>query len=399
MTELDRPAPGPSATADASERTKIVHAGHLDEPLLRTINPPIQRASTILVNRAQALYDGSQRTYGRKALATRRTLERALTEMEGGLGTRLHPSGLAAIAHTLLALVRNGDRVLVAEHAYHPTRCFCDRVLRRFGVNVHYYAQQSTARDIEELVTADTRLIYLESPGSLSFRLQDVPAIAAMARTRGVLTVIDNTWAAGYLFRPLASGVDVTVQSLSKYVAGHSDIIMGSVTCVDRATLDRIDAAVDDFGTAISPEDAYLVLRSLRTLPTRLDRHGRSALTIASWLAEQPEVMTVLHPAMPSSPDHQWWRRDYSGSSGLFAAVLKPVPERAVETFVETLQLFGLGFSWGGHESLALHCDPQRRNGTVIPDFGGPLVRLHIGLEDPDDLIADLRRALDTLST
>ena len=381
-----------------SERTRIVHAGLQEGPLLHTVNPPIQRASTVLVTKAKALYDGSQQTYGRQGLSTRRTLERALADMEGGAGSRLYPSGLAAISHALLALVRSGDRILVADHVYRPTRVFCDRVLRRFGVEVHYFAQAATAQEIERLVTAGTRLIYLESPGSLSFKLQDVPAIASMARANGVLTAIDNTWAAGYLSHPLAQGVDLSIQSLSKYVAGHSDILMGSVTAATADTLRVLDATTDQLGNTVSPEDAYLVLRSLRTLPTRLDRHGRSGLTIASWLKEQPEVLAVLHPGLPDSPDHAWWQRDYSGASGLFGVVLKPVPEAKVEMLLETLELYGLGFSWGGHESLALHCDPQRGGGMVIPDYGGPLLRIHIGLEEPGDLIGDLRRGLDTLA-
>ena len=384
----------PKAPRALRPATLAVHAGVTDEPLVRTVGPPIQRASTILVPSAAALYDGSQEVYGRKGLATRRALCRALAALEGARATRLFPSGLAAIAHTLTALTKAGDHILVAEHAYRPTRAFCERTLKRFGVTVEYFPQRATARELAARITARTALIFLESPGSLSFQLQDVPAIAAMARRRRVLTVMDNTWAAGLLFRPLAHGVDVSLQSLSKYGAGHSDILMGAVSFGSAAALARVDAAIEDFGNAVSPEDAYLVIRSLRTLPVRLARHGASALAVARWLRRQPEVLDVLHPALPSFPDHRLWRRDYAGSSGLFGFVLRPGAPRTVRALLDSLELFGLGFSWGGHESLALNVDPQRRWGTVVPRYPGPLMRLHIGLEDSADLIADLRRAL-----
>jgi cysteine-S-conjugate beta-lyase len=366
-----------------------------DATLLRTVGPPIQRVSTILVPSAAALYDGSQQVYGRKGLATRQTLCRAIADMEGAGATRLYPSGLAAIAHALTALLRAGDHILVADHVYRPTRAFCERVLKRFGVAVEYFPQRSTAAEIRRRITRKTALVFLESPGSLSFQMHDVPAIADMARKARVLTVMDNTWAAGYLFQPLAHGVDVSLQSLSKFGAGHSDILMGAVSTANRRALARLDAGIDDTGNAVSPEDAYLVVRSLRTLPTRLARHGASSLRIAAWLKRQPEVLEVLHPAMPGFVDHKLWKRDYRGTCGLFGFVLKPGPERAVRALLDTMDLFGLGFSWGGHESLALNVDPQRKWGTVIPEYRGPLVRLHIGLEDPDDIIADLRRGLD----
>jgi cysteine-S-conjugate beta-lyase len=378
-----------------SVHTVAVQAGSSGAPLVRTVGPPIQRASTILVPKAAALYDGSQPVYGRKGLATRQALCRALAELEGASETRLFPSGLAAVAYALTALVKAGDHILVAEHVYRPTRAFCERTLRRFGVEVEYFPQRSTAAQIERRLRPSTALVFLESPGSLSFEMQDVPAIAAMARRRKVLTVMDNTWAAGVLFRPLAHGVDVSVQSLSKYAAGHSDILMGAVSFGSAAACRRVDAAIDDFGNAVSPEDAYLVLRSLRTLPVRLARHGESGLTVARWLARQPEVLQVLHPALPSFPGHRLWKRDYSGCSGLFGFVLRPRPPAAERALLDALELFGLGFSWGGHESLALNVDPQRRWGTVIGRYPGPLLRVHIGLEDPADLMADLRHGLD----
>jgi cysteine-S-conjugate beta-lyase len=383
---------------DPSERTRIVHSGGVDEPLVPTVNPPIQRASTVLARSAAALYDGSQTTYGRKGLATHVALGQALADLEGAAGVRLYPSGLAAITGALTALVKAGDHVLVAEHVYRPTRKYCDRVLSRFNVQVQYFTQRASIAEIESLIRPQTRLIFLESPGSLSFQMQDVSAIAECARRHGVRTLIDNTWAAGLVFRPLQHGVDISLQSLSKYVAGHSDVFMGSAACRDRATLTLLDRAIEDSGSSVSPEDAYLVLRALHTLPTRLDRHAASALQVAGWLAKQPEVAEVLYPPLPDSPDHALWKSQYSGASGLMGVVLEPVAEELVRNMMDALEWFGLGFSWGGHESLGLHCDPQRRWGSVFPQYRGPLLRLHIGLEDPADLIADLRRGLDQLA-
>jgi len=376
-------------------QTRAIHAGYSSEPLVRTVGPPIQRASTILAPSAAALYSGAQQVYGRKGLATRQTLCRAIADMEGAVATRLYPSGLAAIAHALTSLLKAGDHILVAEHVYRPTRAFCERVLRRYGIAVEYFPQRTTAAGLKRRMTSRTALVFLESPGSLSFQMQDVPALAAAARQRKVLSVMDNTWAAGWLFRPLAHGVDISLQSLSKYGAGHSDILMGAVSTTSPRAVELLDAGIEDFGNAVSPEDAYLVVRSLRTLPLRLARHGASGLKVAAWLKRQPEVLEVLHPALPGFADHRLWKRDYRGASGLFGFVLRPGPIRAVRALLDRLELFGLGFSWGGHESLALNVDPQRKWGTVIPRFAGPLMRLHIGLEDPDDLIADLRRGLD----
>jgi cystathionine beta-lyase len=267
-------------------------------------------------------------------------------------------------------------------------------VLKRFGVGVTYYRQTLPAAEIMALATGKTRVIVLESPGSLSFEMQDVAAIAAAARGRGILTVMDNTWGAGLLFKPIAHGVDVSCQALTKYVGGHSDVFMGSAAARDAATLKLLDAAMHEVGWSVSPEDAYLMLRGLRTLPTRLKRHGESSVQVAAWLEGQAEVREVIHPALPGSRGHELWARDFSGACGLFGFVLEPAPEAAVEAFLDALTLFGLGFSWGGHESLAIHCDPQRRTGAVLDDYGGPLLRLHVGLEDPDDLIDDLRKGL-----
>ena len=376
------------------DSTRLIRAGSEPKPLARTVNPPIQRASTVLLPNAASLYDPSMVSYGRASLVVRDALAEAIAEMEGAAGVRLFPSGLAAMTGTLLALLKAGDGILVCQHVYRPTRKFCDKTLKRFGIDVSYYPQTLPAAELMGMVTGKTRVIVLESPGSLSFEMQDVAAIASAARERGVLTVMDNTWGAGLLFKPLEHGVDISCQALTKYVGGHSDVFMGSAAARDGAMLKPLEAAMHEVGWSVSPEDAYLMLRGLRTLPTRLERHGRSSLQVAEWLREQPEIREVIHPALPGSRGHDLWARDYTGACGLFGFVFQPAPEKAVEAFLDALTLFGLGFSWGGHESLAIHCDPQRKTGAVLGDYGGPLMRLHVGLEDPGDLIEDLKAGL-----
>jgi cystathionine beta-lyase len=297
----------------------------------------------------------------------------------------------------MLSILAAGDEVLVVDCVYAPTRRFCDGVLKRFGVATRYFPSRASADEVMTLVAPNTRLIVLETPGSLTFEMQDIAAIAAAARARGVLTLIDNTYAAGLLFKPLAHGVDLSCQALTKYVGGHSDLFMGSVAVADEGLATRLKSAVRDHGWSVSPDDAYLMLRGLRTLDTRLARHGASGIEIARWLETQPEVARVLHPALPGFPDHGLWKRDFSGASGLFSVELRPAPQSAVLALLDALDLFGLGFSWGGFESLAIHCDPQLKTGRTAAPWNakGPIVRFHVGLEDPADLVADLRRGLD----
>ena len=381
-----------------SEATRVIRAGKPPTELARTVGPPIQKGSTVLLPDAAALYDEDRPTYGRAGLAAQETLMSALAELEGAHGVRLFPSGLSAIAGAILAVTKAGDEVLVTDAAYRPTRRFCDRVLARFGVAARYYPPAAEPEAVIALASPATRLIVLESPGSLTFEMQDVAAIAALARARGVLTLMDNTWGAGLLFKPLAHGVDLSVQALTKYMGGHSDVFMGSAAASDPTIEHALERNIIDFGWSVAPDDAYQMLRGLRTLPTRLARHGASGLEVAAWLAGQPEVARMLHPALPGGPGHDLWRRDYSGAAGLFGFVLKPASARAVEAFLNRLALFGLGFSWGGFESLAIHCDPQFEVRRERPCFDGPVIRLNIGLEDPVDLIADLRRGLDAMA-
>jgi cystathionine beta-lyase len=381
------------------DATRLIRAGKPPAELLRTVGPPIQKGSTVLIAKAAALYDDSRPTYGRGGLAAQETLASALAELEGAMVVKLFPSGLAAVAGAILAVVKAGDEVLVTDAIYKPIRRFCDRVLGRFGVAIRYFAPDAAPDAVLAMATPATRLIVLESPGSLSFEMQDTPAIARLARARGVKTLMDNTWAAGLLFKPLAHGVDLSVQSLTKYVGGHSDVFMGSAAASDPQIAQALERAIVDFGWSVSGDDAYQMLRGLRTLPTRLERHGASSLTVATWLQEQPQVAQVLHPALPGAPGHDLWRRDYAGPAGLFSIVLKPATEPAVDAFLDALRLFGLGYSWGGFESLALTADPQFDVRKARPAFAGPVVRLNIGLEDPDDLIADLGQALAAMAS
>jgi cystathionine beta-lyase len=376
------------------EATAAIHAGGA---VGRTVGPVIEKGSTVILPNAAALYDGSEVTYGRAGLAAQEALIAALAELEGAATVRLFPSGLAAITGAMLAVLKAGDEVLVTDAVYKPTRRFCAHVLARYGVATRYFDPRAGAEAVLAMATPATRLIVLESPGSLSFEMQDVPAITALARARGVLTLMDNTWAAGFWFKPLAHGVDISVQALTKYVGGHSDVFMGSAASGDPAIGEALDQAIWDLGWAVGPEDAYQMLRGLRTVPTRLARHYQSGLAVAQWLSDQPQVLEVLHPALPGARDHDLWKRDYTGAAGLFAAVLRPSAPAAVRALLDTLEIFRLGFSWGGFESLAVNADPQFDVRQTRPDFPGPVLRLSIGLEDPEDLIADLARGLVTL--
>ncbi len=376
-----------------AEETRLIRAGASPARLAKTVGPPIQKGSTVLLPNARALYDDDAYvTYGRAGLAAHESLKSALAEMEGATAVELYPSGLAAFTGAMLAVLKSGDQILVTDNIYKPSRRFCDQVLARYGVEIRYFDPRTSPEDLLALATDATRLIAMESPGSLTFEMQDVAAVARLATARGILTLADNTWGAGYLFKPLAHGVDISVQALTKYVGGHSDVFMGSAAVADGKLARKLEDGVHNMGWAVSPEDAYQMLRGLRTLPVRLEQQGGAALRIAAWLAQQPEVVEVIHPALPGARDHELWKRDYKGACGLFAFVLQPAPERAVNAFLDALELFGLGFSWGGFESLAISCDPQLGKRKSAPKFAGPLMRLHIGLEHPDDLMADLRK-------
>jgi cystathionine beta-lyase len=379
------------------EKTRLIHARRQPGPMARTVGPPIQRGSTVLLPNAAALY-GEALGYGRAGLEAQFALMDALNELEGGVGAQLYPSGLAALTGAMLAVLKAGDHLLVADSVYRPTRQFCERFLARYGVEVDFYDPALDADALLALARSNSRLIVMESPGSLTFDMQDAPAIARAARARGILTLMDNTWGAGLLFKPLAHGVDISVQALTKYVCGHSDLFMGSAVAADPAIAALLKDGIHQMGWSVAAEAAYDTLKGLRTLALRLERHGESGLAVAAWLADQPEVTQVLHPALPGALGHELWARDYSGACGLFGLTLRPAPRAAVDAFLDGLKLFGLGFSWGGFESLAIGSDHQLGIRRFPPVLAGPLIRLHIGLEAVPDLIADLRGGLDAFA-
>jgi len=379
---------------DHRPATKLAHGGRRKEWRGRLVNPPVERASTILFDHASEL-DGNRPAlgvyrYGLQGTATQWALSEALTELEpGAAGTALYSSGLAAITTPLLALLSPGDELLAPDNVYGPTRRFCDEILKRFHVETRYY-DPLVGAGIADLISDKTRAILLESPGSLTMEVQDVPAICAIARSRGVATLLDNTWATPLLFPAIASGVDVTILAATKYVGGHADVLLGSATATAEY-FEPLQIATWDLGQSVSPDDAWLVSRGLRTMGVRLRQHEESALRIAEWLKGQPRVGRVLHPALPDCPGHEIWRRDFKGSSGLFSFELKDANRDQRNAFVDRLELFGIGYSWGGYESLAMPVNPHR---TVSGPPAENLIRLHVGLEDTDDLIADLAESL-----
>lgn len=375
---------------EAAPETRLIHtrAGRLDRV---TVNPPIERASTVLFRDEATLY-GAKPTYGRMGLTVHRELEAAMCELEGAAHTRLAGNGLQACALAIASCVSAGDHVLFTDSAYGPTARFCERRLKAMGVEAERFDPRDLAA-LEAKLRDNTTAIFLESPGSLTFEIADLPAIAALAKSRRIRIIFDNTWGAGLHHQPLALGADISVQALTKYVVGHADAFAGAVMTNDNGLAARIAAASEDWGISLAPDDAYLALRGLRSLKTRLKAHESAGLLLATWLAERPEVLAVLHPALPSFADHALWKRDFTGSNGLFSIILKPVPDGAMERFFGALSLFGLGFSWGGFESLIIPCDEQLTR--LDADWTGrqprgPLLRLHIGLEAVDDLAADL---------
>ena len=378
--------------------TKLVEGGRRKEWTQGIVSPPVWRASTILFDSVEEMHASNpprqgRLQYGRNGTPTQWALAEALNALEpGAAGTQLFPSGVAAISIALMAVLSPGDELLMVDSVYGPTRVFCDDVLKRMGIATRYY-DPLVGRGIEALIAEKTRAIFLESPGSLTFEVQDVPGICAIARERGLVTLMDNTWATPLLFPALAAGVDISLLACTKYIVGHADVMLGSVTATAQwwPKVDRLSRA---FGQHVSPDDAYLAARGLRTLGVRLKRHEESALKVARWLEEQPQVARVIHPALPGCPGHEHWVRDFRGASGLFAFVLDGGTAADRARLVEGLDHFGIGYSWGGFESLALPAEPERIRTATRWQAEGPLVRLHIGLEDVDDLIEDLAKGL-----
>ena len=379
--------------------TKLVQGGRRKEWLRGMVNVPISRTSTVLFESIEQMHAGyppedGRLSYGRNGTWTQWSLAEALTELEpGAAGTRLFPSGSAAVSIALTSILSPGDELLMVDSAYAPTRLFCDRELKRLGISTLYYDPLATPEELEALLTDKTRAIFMESPGSLTFEVQDVPGICAMAKERGVTTLLDNTWATSFFFTAISKAVDLSIVACTKYVSGHSDLMMGAVTAAP-SHFERLSRTGRSFGQYVSPDDAYLAARGLRTLGVRLRQHELGAVKVAHWLKDQPQVALILHPAFAECPGHDHWRRDFSGSSGLFAFALKGGDKDARDRLVDRLELFGIGYSWGGFESLAVPADTDQLRTAARRDYPGPLVRLHIGLEDPDDLIADLAAAL-----
>jgi len=377
--------------------TSLTRLGRNPRAYSGFVNTPIVRGSTVLFPDAETLESRDvEYTYGRPSNPTTRALETALAALEGGARTFLTPSGLSAIAVTLLTFAESGGHMLIADSVYQPTRRFAARVLKRLGVEVEYYDPLIGSR-IAAQIRQNTKLVLTESPGSQTFEIQDIPAICRAARGAGVPVAIDNTWGTPLYFRAFAHGVNISIQSATKYIVGHADALLGAVTC-DEPAAAAVASTHEALGLCANSEDCFLALRGLRTLAVRMERHWRSGLAMAEWLASRPEVAKVLHPALPVAPGHELWKRDFRGAAGLFSIILKPYPKKAVHRMLNALQIFGMGYSWGGFESLIVPFDCTAARTATVWKPEGPALRLHIGLEDVDDLKRDLERGFAALA-
>ncbi|MGH6736259.1 MAG: cystathionine beta-lyase [Methyloceanibacter sp.] len=377
--------------------TTLAHGGRDPARYHGFVNTPIFRGSTILFPSLACLEENSQEySYGRLGTPTVQALQSVIAELEDGHATLLTPSGLTAIATALLSFVSAGDHILVSDSVYRPTRRFCDNVLKRLGITTTYY-DPLVGGGIAELITDKTKVVFAESPGSQTFEVQDVPAIAEAAHARGAIVILDNTWATPLYYKSFDHGADVSIQSATKYIGGHADAMLGAIT-MTKDTTQAVAKTHDEFGLCPGPEDVYLGLRGLRSLSVRLERHQKSGLALAEWLKARPEVARVIHPALPGDSGHALWQRDFTGASGLFSIVLKPCSHEAVAAMVDRLELFGMGYSWGGFESLILPFDPRTYRTATTWDEKGPALRLHVGLEDVEDLKADLEAGFARLA-
>ena len=377
--------------------TITAHAGRDPQRYDGVVNTPVFRASTVLFPDVAAYEkrnadDYKIMRYGIYGTPTTFALEEAVAQLEGGHAAVALPSGLAAIAAALAAFAQSGAHMLIADSVYQPTRNFCDRRLRKLGVEIEYYDPLIGA-GIAGLIRPTTTVVFCEAPGSLSFEMQDIPAIAAAAHARGVAVLADTTWGTPYFFRAFERGVDISIHAGTKYISGHADVMLGIAVTNEQYWL-KLRRTVADYGYCVSPDDCYLALRGLRTIGVRMRHQQQSALRIARWLQARPEVLRVLYPALEEDPGYAIWKRDFSGAASLFGVILQPVSDAAVAALIDALELFGIGSSWGGFESLAIRADLSKYRTATRWNPGGPLLRLHIGLEDPDDLIADLEQAL-----
>lgn len=380
------------------KNTQLIHAGRSKQWTGSVVNPPLVRASTIVFDTMQELREATKQRgnrvpyYGRRGTQTHFAFQEAMCELEGGAGCALYPCGAAAISGALLAFLKQGDHLLMVDSVYEPTRALCDKLLAGLGIETTYYDPLIGA-GIAALIKPNTRMIFLESPGSLTMEVQDIPAICAVARAQQIITVLDNTWASPILCQPFELGVDISIQAATKYIIGHSDVMLGTASATEQYWPQLREHSYL-MGYCASADDVYAASRGLRTLGVRLKQHEQNALQVAQWLAQRPEVETVRHPAFADHPGHQQFKRDFSGSNGLFSFVLKQGSQQQVAAFIEGMQHFKMGFSWGGYESLitATFNVQALRRASHWP-YSGPLIRLHIGLEDPEDLVADLAAA------
>jgi cystathionine beta-lyase len=376
-----------------SPETRLVAAGR-DYAEHGFVNPAVYHGSTVMFPTAQALHDRTQTyLYARRGTPTSRAVEEAVAMVEGGHNAKMAPSGLAAITTALLAFLNTGDHLLMVDSVYNPARQLCDGLLKRMGIETTYY-DPLIGRGIAALIRPNTRVVYAESPGSQTMEVQDIPALAEAAHKAGALLIFDNTWGAGHYFKAFEHGADISIQAATKYLVGHSDAMMGTITC-SKATWEPFRAAYEQMGQFAGPDDMYLTLRGIHTLDVRLERHMKNAVHVAEWLRGRDEVETVLYPALSNAPGHELWKRDFRGASGLFSIVLKPCSEKATAAFLDRLSLFGMGYSWGGFESLAIPFRPHRTATCWTAEGTG--IRLHIGLENPDDLTSDLAEGFNAL--
>ncbi len=382
------------------EESRIIHEGRRPEENFGIVNPPVYHASTVLFPTVEAMRNvkTARVGYGRYGTPGTEGFAHAMAALEGADRCTLTPSGLSAITTAMLSFLKSGDHVLMVDTTYEPCRAFCDSLLSDFGVETTYYDPLIGA-DIADLMRPNTRIVYTESPGSLTFEVQDIPAISKAAKeykdaTQDVVVMIDNTWASPYFFKPFAHGVDVSIQAVTKYVGGHADVMMGTVTCTEKywKQLHRMRSIL---GVSVGPDDVYLAQRGLRTLAVRLRQHEKSAMVIAKWLQDQPDIKRVLYPALPDDPGHELWKRDFTGACGLFGIVMEQGTDRQIAAMLDPMKLFGMGYSWGGFESLLIHAPLKTGRTATKWEPGGTFFRIHVGLEDPADLIEDLAAALE----
>jgi cystathionine beta-lyase len=382
--------------------TRLVRTGSDPKNQQGAVNPPVYRASTVIFPTVKAMKDAEKikfdtTFYGVLGTPTTFALEDAMAEIEGGYRAVSVSSGLAAITTALITFLKSGDHLLMVDSVYGPTRNFCNTTLKNFGIITTYY-DPLIGTKIKELIKPETKIIFTESPGSYTFEIQNIPAIVKIAHEHNIKVILDNTWSAGYFFKPFDYSVDISIQATTKYQAGHADVILGHIIAKTKQDWLELKLTTGALGQAVAPDVCYLALRGIRTLSVRLEEHQKNAIEVANWLSKRPEVETILHPAFTSCPGHEIWQRDFTGSSGLFSIILKDFSTKQVNEMLDHMDYFAMGFSWGGFESLIVPCDPTKIRSATKWNASGPLLRIHVGQEDVQDLIKDLERGLNRLS-